>query len=87
VVAPATLKEQFESKLILLNANPLIYSPVELTLSRSAVPAAMITVLDNPELTTLLPMMVLLTPVVSAAPAQKPMAMLQPVALLKHNAL
>ena len=52
-----------------VNALPLMYNPVALTLIRSVVPAAMMTVLANPELTVGLPMMVLLVPVVSAAPA------------------
>ena len=43
--------------------------PAEVILRRSVVPAAMMTVLANPELTTLLPIMVLLTPVVSEHPA------------------
>ena len=71
VVAPAIFNEQFASKLAPppVNADPLIYNPVALTLRRSVVPAARITVLASPDVTVLLPMMVLLTPVVSAAPA------------------
>ena len=70
-----------------VNTAPLIYRPTELTLIRSVEPAPIITVLDNPLVTTGLPIMVLLTPVVSAIPAQKPIAMLQPATLLATNAL
>ena len=67
-----------------VNSAPLMHRPVLSTRRRSQVPAAKITVLQRPAVPTILPIMVLAQPVVTAQPALQPRNMLrQPVVLQK----
>ena len=68
-----------------MNNELLIYRPVLSTRIRSQVPAPINTVHTQAAAVTNEPIIVLLIPVVNAAPAQAPIAILLPAALLAYK--
>jgi hypothetical protein len=67
-----------------VNAAPLIVNPAAVTRNRSVAPAANITVSLRPAVPTIEPIIVLLTPVVTAHPElHPPKKLLLPVVLLR----
>jgi len=73
--------------LVTVNGDPLIVKPVASTRSLSVLPAPSITVLHNPAVPTIEPMIVLLQPVVTAHPASQPKKLLRQLVVFEQPAL